>query len=165
LTAVSVTTGPGSYTGLRVGIASAKGLCYALKIPMIGLNTLEVMAHSSIKATEQGTDNFLYTPMIDARRSEVFTATYDNRLNEILPASVMTLEDQSYNDILNQHTIIFSGSGSQKWAKIISHKNAVFQDVKISPESLAALAYRKLEQSDFSNILTTDALYLKEFYN
>src|SRR5688572_23118107 len=98
LNAISVTIGPGSYTGLRVGLATAKGLCYALNIPLITSGTLEVMALSVIKQTEEP-ESYLYCPMIDARRMEIFTGVYDHNLNEIIRPSAITLEPLTFDKL------------------------------------------------------------------
>src|SRR5690606_25144630 len=112
LKAVGVTGGPGSYTGIRVGMATAKGLCYALKIPLLLFNTLEVMALSAIESI--GDKKALYCPMIDARRQEVFTGVYDYELNEVNSPSSMILDNNSFNTLLQKFPVYFFGSGSGK---------------------------------------------------
>lgn len=106
LDAISVTIGPGSYTGLRVGLASAKGLCYALNIPLIALGTLEVMALSVIKQNQKP-ESYLYCPMIDARRMEVFTALYDHNLNEIITPCSIDLKPKIFEKIVTEKKLYF----------------------------------------------------------
>src|SRR6185437_2939562 len=116
LSAVAVTSGPGSYTGLRVGMATAKGFCYALNIPLITETTLKVMAFA---AHEQHTATGLLCPMIDARRMEVFTAVYRPDMTEWLPATALVIDEHSFEDILGQQRMSFFGSGSDKCKPLI----------------------------------------------
>jgi tRNA threonylcarbamoyladenosine biosynthesis protein TsaB len=162
LNAVAITAGPGSYTGLRVGMASAKGLCYALNIPMITLNTLEVMALSTFKQTED--KSALYCPMIDAKRMEVFTAVYDYQLIQIIEPCAMVLSDKSFNDTLQTNKIYFSGSGIKKFKEIKDNKRAVFLDTKIGSDAMAQLSYKSYLKKHFADIYTSSPDYLKEFY-
>jgi universal bacterial protein YeaZ len=164
LSAISVTAGPGSYTGLRVGMASAKGLCYALKIPIILLNTLEVMAASAIEKIDSPKNKVLFCPMIDARRTEVFTAVYDQQLEEIIAPFAMKVETNSFGKLLDDYIIYFSGSGSEKVAHVIKHPNAKFNNIKILPTSLARIANQKFEKQRFIDVRSADALYIKEFF-
>jgi len=159
--AVAVTAGPGSYTGLRVGLSTAKGLCYALGKPLIMINTLEVMATASILAN--GEENVLFCPMIDARRMEVFTALYTANRQTILPPTAMVLNETSFQNELSSTTIIFSGSGSTK-AKIIQHPNAVFCNTQYSVKHLAVLALLSYNASRFASLAYSEPFYLKEFY-
>jgi tRNA threonylcarbamoyladenosine biosynthesis protein TsaB len=164
LSAVSVTAGPGSYTGLRVGIASAKGFCYALKIPLILLNTLEVMAIAAIKSNKTG-DGILYCPMIDARRTEVFTAVYNEEMEEIIFPCVMKIENNSFLKLLDTQKIFFIGSGAKKTSAVMNHRNAIFADRRISPiQALAYLSFQKFEKQSFTDVALADALYIKEFF-
>ena len=102
LDAIAVSEGPGSYTGLRVGLASAKGLCYALQKPLIMINTLKIIAVSAIKSIGESQNAHLYVPMIDARRMEVFTATYDSNLNTVSAPNAKVLDESSFQSILNE---------------------------------------------------------------
>lgn len=162
LSAVAVTAGPGSYTGLRVGMASAKGLCYALNIPMITISTLEVIALSVINQT--GDDNAYYSPLIDARRMEVFTAVYDASLAEIIPPCTMILNSTSFNEMLSANRIYFSGSGAAKLEQVLEDQNAIFTNHKVAPEAMAALTNESFQKKKFADIKYASPVYLKEFY-
>ena len=160
--AVAVTAGPGSYTGLRVGMASAKGLCYALDKPLIILNTLEVLALSAIQQLKY-VENCLFSPMIDARRMEVFTAMYNEALKLALSPSAIILNERSFLEALDQNKIIFFGSGSIKWADLCKHPNASFADISITPEAIASLSDSLKAQFQFTELAYAEPLYLKEF--
>ena len=162
LNAIAVTAGPGSYTGLRVGMAAAKGLCYAFNIPLITVNTLEVMAQSSI--IQLSDNSSLYCPLIDARRMEVFTAVYDHLLTEIIKPCSMILEGGSFEDMLQTNKIYFSGSGAPKLKKMLDDKNAIFIDNIMAPNAMAQLAYKDYIKKKFADISYASPLYLKEFY-
>lgn len=162
LNAVAVTAGPGSYTGLRVGMASAKGICYALNIPLITINTLKVFALSMINNFQD--QSALYCPVIDARRMEIFTAVYNHKLVEILNPCSMILDNTSFIDFFNNNKIYFSGSGILKLKGLLENKNAVFIDNDNSPEAMAQLAYENYINMNFSNISYASPVYLKEFY-
>jgi len=163
---ISVTCGPGSYTGLRVGLSTAKGLCYALKKPLILVNTLEVMALAAINAYQVASGevtNVVFCPMIDARRMEVFTALYTPNLEVIVPPAAVILDEKSFHAELNKQKVVFSGSGSAK-AVIIQHPNAVFSNALYGTQNLAALAWMRYNTSKFSDLAYSEPLYLKEFY-
>ena len=165
---VAVTAGPGSYTGLRVGMATAKGLCYALQKPLILINTLEVMAYAAIVDEETKgkleTGNVLFCPMIDARRMEVFTALYNSSLQIITEPAAMVLDENSFAKTLQQNQIIFSGSGHAKFQKIINHPNAFFSTAVQHAGHLAVLAGRSFLQKKFADIAYCEPFYLKEFF-
>jgi tRNA threonylcarbamoyladenosine biosynthesis protein TsaB len=162
LNAIAVTKGPGSYTGLRVGMASAKGLCYALNIPLVTLNTLEVMAWSTMLRIQDS--EALYCPMIDARRMEVFTAVYDHQLTEIVNPCAMILDENSFKDLLKTNKIHFSGSGVLKMKNLFQNENIFYDDNKILTFSMGELAWKSYLNGSFSNVFTSSAVYLKEFY-
>jgi len=162
LNAIAVTEGPGSYTGLRVGMASAKGLCYALNIPLITLNTLEVMAWSNMLEIQD--TSALYCPMIDARRMEVFTAVYDFQLKEILNPCSMILDENSFEEFLKTNKIYFSGSGILKLMSLIKNENAFYENSETLLNSMGELACKKYVKGTFSNVYSSTAAYLKEFY-
>ena len=161
LDAVAVTKGPGSYTGLRVGMAAAKGICYALQKPLIAINTLELMAFQMIE-TASNTE-CLYCPMIDARRMEVFTAVYDAGLQEIIQPSAMILDSQSFETMLINNQVIFSGSGAAKFESVIESKNAVFNSIKDLHQAMSELSHNKFNSGLFDDLLMTEPFYLKEY--
>jgi tRNA threonylcarbamoyladenosine biosynthesis protein TsaB len=162
LNAVAVSAGPGSYTGLRVGMAAAKGFCYALNIPLITENTLFIMAFAA--AQQSNNKNALLCPMIDARRMEVFTALYNTELKEIIPPAAIILDEESFADYLLNNAIIFFGSGSEKWKSITKHANAFFENINVDASHLAILSYQKFSEKKFTDIIYCEPIYIKEFY-
>ncbi len=166
--AVAVTAGPGSYTGLRVGMASAKGLCYALKKPFITMSTLEILTVSALQIYPPAADEIiLFCPMIDARRMEVFTAIYQNDLTLYLQPCAMILDEFSFEKELLNNKILFFGSGSEKWKNICKHgyrdTNASFKSVSILPESLSKTSNNLFLKKKFTNVAYSEPFYLKEF--
>lgn len=159
LQAVSVTIGPGSYTGLRVGLASAKGLCFSLGIPLIAVNTLEMMAFAT---RDQEAD--LYCPLIDARRMEVFTTVYDKNLIEIIKPAAVILDSTSFESLLIAKKILFSGNGADKVKGIISHPNAIFSSTMATAADMAVLSEQKFREKKFADLAYIEPLYLKEFH-
>ncbi|MGN6531739.1 MAG: tRNA (adenosine(37)-N6)-threonylcarbamoyltransferase complex dimerization subunit type 1 TsaB [Ginsengibacter sp.] len=164
LSAIGVTGGPGSYTGIRVGLATAKGLCFALKIPLIIFNTLELMAFSAFENI--GDKNAWYCPLIDARRMEVFTAVYDAQLNAIIPPSARVLEENSFSNLDLGHPIYFFGNGAEKLKNSMQNKpsNYSFSDEVISSEALGQFSWNKFKNNEFENLITAEPIYIKEFY-
>ena len=162
--AIAVAAGPGSYTGLRVGMASAKGLCYALNKPLIVLNTLEIL---TIAAQQQFKNpvEILFCPMIDARRMEVFTAVYNNSLNTSLPPCAMILQEDSFLNQLKENRIVFFGTGAAKWKTICKHSNASFTIVLNLPQAMAYLSNTYFLQNNFANLVYSQPFYIKEFQN
>lgn len=161
LDAIVVAEGPGSYTGLRVAMASAKGLAFAWRKPLITVSTLALMTNAAI----QQNPSFKYwIPMIDARRMEVFTAVFDIQGNEVLASNALILNDSSYNDWLEMGVCCFFGSGSSKWKSICQHKNAVFIDVSYHAGVMLAIALNKWERKAFSELESAVPFYGKEFY-
>lgn len=163
INAIAVANGPGSYTGLRIGLATAKGLCYALKIPLITIGTLEIMAHEII--TQENKKDLLYCPMIDARRMEVFTALYDCNMKEIITPCAMVLNTQSFAEILGENKILFFGNGMEKWRNININSNALFAEIEHFRNSLNIISLSKFNLSQFTDNAYSEPFYVKEFYN
>jgi tRNA threonylcarbamoyladenosine biosynthesis protein TsaB len=169
LQAIAITAGPGSYTGLRVGMATAKGLCFALQIPLITINTLQVMAYAAINQLGSEASHMApplcYCPMIDARRMEVFTAVYDNQLQEIISPKAMILDELSFKEALNNRSLVCFGNGSVKWKNVNRYPNILFINEKIDiAKPLAKLAASLHLKQNFANLAYTEPVYLKEFY-
>jgi len=163
LDAIAVTEGPGSYTGLRVGMATAKGLCYALQKPLVTVGMLPAMARSAVDSVQQ--TDALYCPMIDARRLEVYTAVYDNKLETILPPTAMVLHENSFAEILNDKKIIFFGNGSLKFKSIVDSRNAEFVDQVNVIHAVAQSSFEKLKNNILADLVYTEPLYIKEFFS
>ena len=160
LAAVSVMNGPGSYTGLRVGLAAAKGICYALKIPLICINTLDWIAFGNLS------DNFdLVCPMIDARRMEVFTGLYSREMNRIFEPSALVLDEQSFAAQLAEQRIGFVGNGADKWKEICTHPNAVFPASLEDTRHFCHMTMVSYQQNQFADLAYAEPFYTKEFFN
>jgi len=166
LQAVAVTSGPGSYTGLRVGMATAKGICYALKIPLIAVNTLEAMAFSAREFYGTNIVDQYLCPMIDARRMEVFTAMYDYHLDVVIEPVAMVLDAETFKEQLNKRLVIFFGSGVAKWKHLCNHSNARFEETKILlVPYLGKIAAGLYLEGKFADLAYENPVYLKEFYS
>jgi tRNA threonylcarbamoyladenosine biosynthesis protein TsaB len=165
LAAVALSGGPGSYTGLRIGSATAKGLCYALNIPLIEISTLHALAQEAIQYTPNAT-NYLFCPMIDARRMEVYTCILNSTLEEIAPITPVILEETSFQDILIENKIVFFGSGASKFQEIIINStNATFlPNIKPTTRLMGKLALQKYNQAAFEDVAYYEPFYLKEVY-
>ena len=162
LDAVAVSGGPGSYTGLRIGVSTAKGICYALDIPLISINTLEILTIAAIN--QQYNEKALYCPMIDARRMEEYSAFYRSDRNLFREVSADIITTESYLDILEENTVYFFGNGSDKCKEVITHPNAIFID-NLTPlaENMIKPALEKYESSKFEDTAYFEPFYLKEF--
>tara|TARA_B100001540_G_scaffold308448_1_gene323154 strand:+ start:1519 stop:2193 length:675 start_codon:yes stop_codon:yes gene_type:complete len=159
LNAVAIGRGPGSYTGLRIGTSTAKGLCYALDIPLISIPTLQAMAFGLSK--QYNSD--LFCPMIDARRMEVFAALYDQNNNTIREVRADILENETYQEYLNKK-IVFFGDGAAKYKNVLKHTNAIFIDeFLVSAEYIGYLAYNRFVSNKFEDVAYFEPFYLKDF--
>jgi tRNA threonylcarbamoyladenosine biosynthesis protein TsaB len=161
LGAVAVTAGPGSYTGLRIGTSTAKGLCMALNIPLVSVGTLEVMAVSL-----QGTllPDALLCPMIDARRMEVYCQLFTSSHKQITDVEAKVIDGESFQSELKNRKIIFFGNGAPKCKTVLIDSNAFFiDDIIPSATALGTLAYKKYQQGKMENLVTFEPFYLKEF--
>ena len=157
--AVALSMGPGSYTGLRIGTSTAKGLCYALDIPLIAISTLKAMAF----AIGKNENSAIYCPMIDARRMEVFSALYDSNNKQLREVQADVVDENTYAEFL-ANEIIFFGDGSLKCQEIINHKNAKFiLGITPSAKNLRILAKAKFEDKDFEDVAYFEPYYLKDF--
>ena len=161
LSAVAVSNGPGSYTGLRVGISSAKGLCYALKIPLLAIGSLKIIAHDAINQINE--KDAIICPMIDARRMEVFTTLFNYNLEELQEGTAMILNSESFKPVLERKIVYFSGSGSDKFKNVTESKNAFFIEQKDFIQSMSELSFLKYNSNNFDDLVATEPLYLKEY--
>lgn len=161
LDGIAVNCGPGSYTGIRVGMAAAKGLCYALSKPLIFCNTLELLARAAIETTRQAEG--LYGPLVDARRMEVFTALYDVSGAIVMPPAAVVLDQDAFGTYLEAGKVYFMGSGSTKFRALDPGDHAIFLDVEISAEVMASSSFERFIAGKFENVGYASPLYVKEF--
>ncbi len=166
LDAIAVSEGPGSYTGLRIGVSSAKGISYACNIPLIAISTLQAMANGAIqKYNSVNVNNTIYCPMIDARRMEVYSAHFDTDNNLIRDIEAEIIDENTYEDLLKERKMCFFGDGAEKCKEFFSvHSNAVFyDDIFPSAKYMTDLAYNKYQNKDFVDVAYFEPFYLKEF--
>lgn len=170
LDAVAVSMGPGSYTGLRIGVAAAKGLCYALDKPLIAISTMKAMAwgmKEMIRAgiSEPGEARYLFCPLIDARRMEVYSGLFDDSLNETREVRAEIIDQHSFSDDLARSKVFFGGSGAEKCKPVLSpHPNAVFLDgLALRAHFMAPFAREKLATGSFEHLAWFEPFYLKDF--
>ncbi|MBL7755930.1 MAG: tRNA (adenosine(37)-N6)-threonylcarbamoyltransferase complex dimerization subunit type 1 TsaB [Chitinophagaceae bacterium] len=158
--AVAVSNGPGSYTGLRVGLAAAKGYCYALNIPLITLPTLRVMA----EVHKDESVDFI-CPMIDARRMEVYMAVYDQEYRLLQEPEAVILQENSLSKWTVKGRIVVGGSGADKASSILRAENVLFSNIKASAINMSGLAESAFTRKDWANLAYTEPFYLKEFFH
>ena len=160
LDAVAVSNGPGSYTGLRIGLSTAKGICYALKIPLITISTLELIAWSVKEEAED-----LLVPLVDARRDEVFTAVYDRVMRVINSPYALILSPGAFAELLPAHKILFCGNAVDKLRRFVTHPNAVFSGITGDARHLSALSARRFNEADFADLAYSEPFYVKDFHS
>ncbi|GAA3556569.1 tRNA (adenosine(37)-N6)-threonylcarbamoyltransferase complex dimerization subunit type 1 TsaB [Snuella lapsa] len=156
--AIAISKGPGSYTGLRIGVSAAKGLCFALNKPLISIATLEALAHQ-VKS-----DSGVIVPMLDARRMEVYSAVFDANYNQIRATEAQVLDETAFSSYLEKGKVYFIGNGVEKTKALISHPNAVFVENKLpSANEMGLLAFNKYKISDTEDVAYFEPYYLKDF--
>ena len=156
--AIAVSKGPGSYTGLRIGVSAAKGLCFALNKPLISIDTLTSLSHAI------SIDGGFIVPMLDARRMEVYASVYNEKHQQIRDIKAEIIDKTSFLEYLEISKVYLLGDGAHKCKEIITHKNAVFVDDKFpSAKEMALLSYDKYQKSDIENVAYFEPFYLKDF--
>lgn len=162
LQAVAVASGPGSYTGLRIGTSVAKGLCFALDIPLIAVGTLEAMAYG-INRTNVSKASLC--PMLDARRMEVYCAFFDAQSQEIEPVQAVVVDEDSFSNKLSEGPVLFFGDGAEKCRLLLEkHPHALFSnEMGISANHVGGMAYQRFTKDQFENLVNFEPFYLKEF--
>ena len=165
LDAVAVSIGPGSYTGLRIGLSEAKGLAFGLDVPLIGVNTLQLLTVSAMFNHFIDEERLLYVPMIDARRMEVYTAAYSSALEAVLEPQAMILDEQSFKTLLDDgYTLVMMGNGSDKVQELFAQQRVRFiSGIKPVAVDMLALAEKAFREQQFIDVAYSTPLYLKEF--
>ena len=164
ISAIAVSYGPGSYTGLRVGMASAKGLSYALSKPLVTIGSLQILTKGVLDAYNREAST-IYCPMIDARRMEVFTALFDAQMNELLPPSAAILDKETYANWLLKNNVWFFGDGSAKFSTLVDHPRAIFKPEGNNTLAMSKLAFEKYNRGEFADNAYVEPLYVKEFFS
>lgn len=158
LEAIAVSKGPGSYTGLRIGVSAAKGLSFAFDIPLISVNTLQSLA-SSIQV-----EGGVIVPMLDARRMEVYAAVFNTDLQQIREVKAEIIDENSFEEYLKQDKVVFLGDGAHKCKETLTHPNSVFIDDKFpSAKEMAVLSYHKYKKEELEDVAYFEPFYLKDF--
>ena len=166
LDAVAVSKGPGSYTGLRIGVSTAKGICYAADLPLMAIDTLEAMAYGmKIKLGSQITDNDLLIPMIDARRMEVYAAVFDANLYKINDTAALVIDENSFEDLQKEHRLWLFGDGAPKLKKVFENQPniSIIDGFKPSAAYMLPLVDKALKEKDFVDVAYFEPFYLKDF--
>jgi tRNA threonylcarbamoyladenosine biosynthesis protein TsaB len=161
--AVAVGRGPGSYTGLRIGVATAKGICYGTDKPLIAINSLLSLTSVCHNVFVPDSSQFLYCPLIDARRLEVYTALFDSSLRQLSDTEAMIISEDSFAEILSTKKICFFGSGMKKCKEIITNPNAIFVEVENSASGLVRPAVEAFNSKRFEDTAYFEPFYLKNF--
>lgn len=166
INAIAISAGPGSYTGLRIAYATAKGLCFSLSIPLIAINTLEIMAATAKYnwINTGNTSQVLFCPMIDARRMEVFSAVYNYDLSPLIEPSANVVDEFFLQSVLKKYPVIFVGNGAQKFKSISKSSTAIFVDLPYNYLIISNIAFKKYLNASFENVNTASPFYMKEFF-
>ena len=166
LDAVAVSKGPGSYTGLRIGVSTAKGICYAADLPLMAIDTLEAMAYGmKEKLGSQIAENDLLIPMIDARRMEVYAAIFDANLNKVEDTAALVIDENSFTELRKDHHLWLFGDGAPKLGKLFENQPdiSVIEGFRPSAAYMRPLAERALLNKDFVDVAYFEPFYLKDF--
>jgi tRNA threonylcarbamoyladenosine biosynthesis protein TsaB len=165
LDAIAVSIGPGSYTGLRIGLSEAKGLAFGLQVPLIGVNTLKLLTVSTMFHHFIEEEKVLYIPMIDARRMEVYTAAYNTALEPVIEPQAMILDETSFQELLSQgYNLVVMGNGSDKSRQVLKHDRIRFvEGIKPVAVDMMALSEKAFREQDFIDVAYSTPLYLKDF--
>ncbi len=166
LDAVAVSKGPGSYTGLRIGVSTAKGICYAADLPLMAIDTLEAMAYGmKEKLSSQIAENDLLIPMIDARRMEVYAAIFDAKLNKIQDTAALVIDENSFEELQKDHHLWLFGDGAPKLKKVFENQTniSIIEGFKPSAAFMRPLAEKALREKDFVDVAYFEPFYLKDF--
>ena len=165
LDAVAVSMGPGSYTGLRIGVSTAKGLCYAASKPLIAIETLHALAYGGLDAISAERRDFLLIPAIDARRMEVYAAVFDEKANKIKDTEAVIIDGNSFSDLKKDHQIYLFGDGADKCAELFENdeKITVIKEFYCSAKYMNVIAQSKLDSKDFVDVAYFEPFYLKDF--
>lgn len=162
--AVAVSQGPGSYTGLRIGVSTAKGLCYGRNLKLLAIPTLELLCVPLLLSHDELPDDVLLCPMLDARRMEVYSAIYDRGLNIKKTVSADIINEDSYREYLDEHKVVFFGNGAAKCQPLLQHPNALFvDDIQPLARNMFPLAEKAFVQEKFEDVAYFEPFYLKEF--
>ncbi len=162
LDAVVVSQGPGSYTSLRIGVSTAKGLCYGTGKPLIAVGSLQSLAALALHQHDVQPSDLL-CPLLDARRMEVYTAFYNTKSELQTEVTAEIITEDSFSDVLKKQRVLFFGSGAEKCREILSGDNAVFLEVHASARGMVELAERKFTQKQFEDVAYFEPFYLKDF--
>ena len=164
LDAVAVSSGPGSYTGLRVGVSMAKGICYGRGVKLLAVPTLELLAVPVLLHHEEIEENALLVPMIDARRMEVYSAVYDRALKEVRGIQADVVDENTYKEYLDRGPVYFFGNGAEKCMEIINHPNAhLIKGIDALAKNMFPLAEKRIAQEKFEDVAYFVPFYLKDF--
>lgn len=165
LDAVAVSKGPGSYTGLRIGVSTAKGLCYALNKPLISISTLQAMAYGADSGFRELEKNTLLCPMIDARRMEVYYALFDGHMNEIKSDCAEVITANTFDDVLENHTLLLLGDGAEKCLPLFTNQPRIncLNDFAVSARFMIKPGLQKFNNQQFENVAYFEPYYLKDF--